>query len=790
MTTTTTTTVPLLKPCTCAIRYWVNWEFKNSSYKQMTGMTLEKCLQACHDDNNCKAFSFYTNGQCHLKSGTSSDKKLATISVGVTSGCIGTYIPQITPPMPEKPWNPPPMPDPTANDVVQPNPTANDTPCVGPTCGPPTADPPVTPKPGRPDCTDQSKFCYWKNIGLGWTQNFLHQCAVSSQEKCWAMCKDKAGCVAASFDTKGRWSRNCFLYSSIDKDQMSPFPDMVSGWFCSYPPPVFPSDPVDGCWLPPPFPTPPTPVTPTGLTTIPVTTESTTTTPKPAAPTCSGWGTMLCRVYSDPHFQTISGVQWDQHDIGRFKMAEYVGNDLPEFKVILQFVRRWPCNHKISMVDKFWITWQSKDGCGTYELEGLLDSPPTCGPPHGPQGRRMLNKVASRIVYIDKETQVRTPIQTHELNRDGNRYVQYHQTMTLTTWFGLNFYYDSIDWDATLKIPNCFRGRIDAKSLCLIAWKYGLSWNHRARRAIIGGPEKQEQVITESTHDVVKRSANTCPLRDHIQSRCGLMSQSDGPFQQCHAKFPTDGDFGFEANCVTDHCEDSLGNTVPDACNTLASYAKMCMGSMVGEFKKSDKICQWAKETGCEPECPAHSHWEPCADQCKDVRTCGDRSPVPKDCGDTEFASMCICDEGFFPLNGDCVPESECGCVTDEQAVVANGYTEETCKEFCECKDNKYQCNPHPDDVVPEGCSGDPVDGKYGEWTDWSSCMEEKRFRSRDCNSPAPSNGGQDCEGESLDEETCEDEDTEEVEPEEELKNITDRFKEIMVDTFGASHKS
>ena len=123
--------------------------------------------------------------------------------------------------------------------------------------------------------------------------------------------------------------------------------------------------------------------------------------------------------------------------------------------------------------------------------------------------------------------------------------------------------------------------------------------------------------------------------------------------------------------------------------------------------KNENKICNWATETGCAPECPANSHYEPCADVCRDVRTCGDRSPVPRDCPQVELESMCVCNEGYALLNEKCVPETECGCVTDEQAVVEEGYTAETCWDKCKCEKGLYSCEKIADDAKkPEGCSG------------------------------------------------------------------------------------
>jgi len=54
--------------------------------------------------------------------------------------------------------------------------------------------------------------------------------------------------------------------------------------------------------------------------------------------------------------------------------------------------------------------------------------------------------------------------------------------------------------------------------------------------------------------------------------------------------------------------------------------------------------------------------------------------------------------------------KSECGCVTDEQAVVAEGYTLENCEESCKCENGVYSCEAHPEDTVIEGCE-EPAEG-------------------------------------------------------------------------------
>ena len=60
------------------------------------------------------------------------------------------------------------------------------------------------------------------------------------------------------------------------------------------------------------------------------------------------------------------------------------------------------------------------------------------------------------------------------------------------------------------------------------------------------------------------------------------------------------------------------------------------------------------------------------------------------------------------------------------------------------------------DDCNVESC---PVDGQWSEWSSWSSCTKTcgggEATRTRECNNPTPTNGGSDCDGNSQDIEEC-----------------------------------
>nr|QNH72405.1 toxin candidate TRINITY_DN4862_c0_g2_i1 [Ceriantheomorphe brasiliensis] len=71
---------------------------------------------------------------------------------------------------------------------------------------------------------------------------------------------------------------------------------------------------------------------------------------------------------------------------------------------------------------------------------------------------------------------------------------------------------------------------------------------------------------------------------------------------------------------------------------------------------------------------------------------------------------------------------------------------------------NSYGIHTEYQQCTASSCE-DPVDGHWGQWALWSSCSTScgngVKTRTRQCNNPAPSNGGADCTGSNTDTKVC-----------------------------------
>ncbi|XP_017665948.1 PREDICTED: alpha-tectorin-like, partial [Lepidothrix coronata] len=161
---------------------------------------------------------------------------------------------------------------------------------------------------------------------------------------------------------------------------------------------------------------------------------------------------------------------------------------------------------------------------------------------------------------------------------------------------------------------------------------------------------------------------------------CGLLIDTSGPFQICHAVLSPSSYF---ETCSYDLCE--LGLDRETLCKSLQSYADACQALGV-------QIPVWRNTTFCPITCPANSHYEPCAAACP--ATCFDPM-APVTCS-LPCVEGCVCDSGYLLYHDRCVPSQQCGCWYNGQhyPVGSEFWTDNSCSSKCTCpaRGSKVQC--------------------------------------------------------------------------------------------------
>ena len=71
----------------------------------------------------------------------------------------------------------------------------------------------------------------------------------------------------------------------------------------------------------------------------------------------------------------------------------------------------------------------------------------------------------------------------------------------------------------------------------------------------------------------------------------------------------------------------------------------------------------------------------------------------------TKMISMCVCDDGSFLKDGECVDSIACGCVLENGMTVSEGYNYNIdCKQSCTCTDGEMVCVDE-DDLCRDECT-------------------------------------------------------------------------------------
>ncbi|KAM6995238.1 LOW QUALITY PROTEIN: IgGFc-binding protein-like [Tautogolabrus adspersus] len=170
-------------------------------------------------------------------------------------------------------------------------------------------------------------------------------------------------------------------------------------------------------------------------------------------------------------------------------------------------------------------------------------------------------------------------------------------------------------------------------------------------------------------------------IRYQEGSYCGIISDKDGPFGQCHEKLDHTT---FLNDCVFDMC--AYKGHASALCSSLSAFSTSCQ-------EAGAQIESWRTEKLCPPTCDANSHYEVCASPCQP--TCSGLGP-PEDCDeDGPCTEDCVCDEGFILSNDKCVPVAECGCQEGGQYYQDGQvfYRGQSCNTQCVCSEGEIKCD-------------------------------------------------------------------------------------------------
>ncbi|XP_066578814.1 zonadhesin, like [Amia ocellicauda] len=190
----------------------------------------------------------------------------------------------------------------------------------------------------------------------------------------------------------------------------------------------------------------------------------------------------------------------------------------------------------------------------------------------------------------------------------------------------------------------------------------------------------------------------------------------DARFGPCHALLPPGP---FLHSCLFDLCE--YQGMLGRLCDNVEAYAQACQSQGV--------TVSWRNTTFCPLPCPPNSHYSPCTPPCPS--TCANLF-AESSCAQPPSACVegCRCDRGFVLSDGQCVPQSSCGCVDDtgEYHDVGDSWLTNHCERQCRCMlggvltCSEFQCSDRsvcdlssdgiryckPDRFVKCTVSGDP----------------------------------------------------------------------------------
>ena len=172
----------------------------------------------------------------------------------------------------------------------------------------------------------------------------------------------------------------------------------------------------------------------------------------------------------------------------------------------------------------------------------------------------------------------------------------------------------------------------------LVAW--GQSWAINPDENCEGGPNEFPECTDESVLSEV--FFETAEIKFFFRNflkyifQCSAFTNKTGIFGEClQDDLPADV---LEENCKFDYCLDKTAK-----CGIFGAFATACFRSLGSSLTPESSVCNWAEEFDCIPNnCGKNSIYRPCADPCRDVRTCRDLVE-PRECKNRKVSNNIYC---------------------------------------------------------------------------------------------------------------------------------------------------
>ncbi|XP_037402677.1 IgGFc-binding protein [Pygocentrus nattereri] len=364
---------------------------------------------------------------------------------------------------------------------------------------------------------------------------------------------------------------------------------------------------------------------------------------------CQPVGKAVCEAAGDPHYTSFDGLHFNFQGTCRYTLSQACGlqgTDLVPFSVEVEN-ERWPYGaFKVSVTKQvslavFGHTFVLRQNMAQILVNGLLTNLPWS-----------LN--GSKV----------------QISKEGINYV-------MTTDFGLRVTYNLLYY-VTVTVPSTYRnktcglcGNFDGNpsndfllpngNITTDKIAFGKAW-----KVAVSGVQCEDDC-----------QGSQCPdcspsLRAVFErpAYCGLLSDPLGPFAPCHAVVDPSA---YLRDCVFDVCISGGSSTV--ACQSVAAYAFKCQTAGVA-------LKSWRTDSFCPLSCPAHSHYELCADACS--AACPGLTDIIK-CS-SNCTEGCTCDPGYMFNGHDCVQYLQCGCYEDGRTYeLGEVVFQAQCQQKCMC---------------------------------------------------------------------------------------------------------